>query len=347
MEKKLSRTEILTLFQHLHNLVKSGLPLDSSLREVAKEFKGPLKTAAEDISGRLAKGQSLPEALSIPQVGVNRYLTALLDAGVKSGNLSQVLYDIIALYQRKLRAEGKILANCRYPFMVMGILILLSLIMFTKLLPEIMNVYSLLGVYQVPQITEISFSISKALTSNVLLLIFIILLAAFFITNIWTLEIFKGLRSRMELLIPVVSLMVYYDSISIFSRSLSRMLKQNIPLNDALRLSKMTLRNMVYQDSVKRIADEVEKGKKFSEVVKESKFIPAGVSWSITLSEERGDLSTTLEEVANLYDEKFQDVSDLTAGYIEPVLLIIVGVFLGILIISCYLPLFNIPKIIG
>ncbi|MCD6386226.1 type II secretion system F family protein [Candidatus Sumerlaeota bacterium] len=347
MPNRLKKSELIALCQHLLNVVKSGLPLDSSLREIAREFRGRLKIAAEEISEQLSRGASLTEALSTTRVGINPYLIAMLKAGEQTGNLSEVLYDIITLYQRNLRTERRIIANCRYPFLVFAIAISLIIVIMVKLLPKMNEVYIQLGVRHLPALTEFFLEIGHFLRHYyvVTAVIFIVLFSL--ATNFWTLSIFRRLRSSIELMMPVVASMVYYDAISTFSRVLSRLLKSKVPLPDALRLSKLALRNTSLQGAVEKIGDEVSKGKRFSDAVAEVDFLPPGVCWSIKVSETRGDLEDTLAGVAELYDEKFQDISDLTAGYIEPFLIIFVGLIIGMAVVSFYLPLFTIPKILG
>lgn len=347
MPNRLKKSELLALCQHLLNIVKSGMPLDTSLREIAREFKGRLKTTAEEISEHINRGASLTEALSSATVSINPYLIAMLKAGEHTGNLTEVLYDIITLYQRNLRTERKIIANCRYPFLVLAIAVSLVIVIMVKLLPQMHRVYLDLGVHHLPALTEFYLQIGFFLRHYYVVTIAIFVVLFCLATNFWTLSIFQGVRSAVELMIPVVSSMVYYDAIGTFSQALSRLLKSKVPLPEALRLSKMTLRNTSFQRAVEKISDEVSKGKRFSDAVAEVSFLPPGVCWSIKVSEKRGDLEETLAGIAELYDEKFRDFGELTAGYIEPFLLIFIGLFIGTGVVSFYLPLFTIPKILG
>ncbi|MCX7766493.1 MAG: type II secretion system F family protein, partial [Candidatus Sumerlaeia bacterium] len=98
---------------------------------------------------------------------------------------------------------------------------------------------------------------------------------------------------------------------------------------------------------LERATVEVEKGKKLSTALAEVGIFPPSFVWAIQTSEDRGDLDFVLTELANLYDDKFDNLSQMVYGYLEPILIIFIGIFWGIVIYSFYQPLFTIPKILG
>lgn len=348
MRKKLTREEILILLENIYNIVKSGLPLDSALRELGRESKGRLKASAEDIATRLQQGLSLSKALEAAATGISRYLLAMMQIGEDGGNLPEVLNDIIKFYHRHLHTHRRIVAASRYPFLILSIAFFFTIIVIVFLLPQIKEVFRQLGATErLPWITLIFLRIGDVLRHYILADILIGIILLTLITNFWTLSIFRGIRSHLELAIPMVGKMVYFDSLSTFSRSLAHLLKRKIPLPNALLLSRLTIRNITFHQPLEKVAEEVGKGKRLSTALMETGIVPSSFAWTIEMSENRGDLEFVLQEVANLYEEKFDNLAQVVFVYFEPLLLIFVGVLIGIIIASFYYPLFMISRLIG
>lgn len=347
MARKLNRDEILTLLEHLYNIIQSGLPLDTALLEFARESKGRLKSYAEKMASQLQQGVSLSETFADQKLGINRYILTMIQIGEKGGNLSEVLADVIKFYRHHLHTQRQIISATRYPSMVLGISLLFIIFMIMFILPQLREVYKLIGKSELPALTNLFITIGYYIKKYIILDIIIVAILITLITNFWTLSVFKQLRSHLELAIPIFGQMIYYNNIGIFSRALAHLLKRKIPLPNALVLAKLTLRNTTFHSPLDRVTVEVEKGKKLSTALAEIHLFPPGYVWAIQTSENRGDLDFVLTELANLYDDKFDNLSQTVQAYLEPLLLIFIGTFLGIIIYSFYHPLFTIPKILG
>ncbi len=342
----IKKADELELYQHLLNIARSGLPMNEALKKLAAECSGPLKEVSGRIASKIEQGERLSKALKDTGAGLNPYYIAMIKAGEESGNLPVVLYDTVMQYQRNLKAEHKILSNCRYPFVVVTVSSLLLIGIFIFVIPRLQDIFVRLNYKEYPFLTTVILEISRFFRHNWFVPIVIIAFFALLATNFWTIHFIKALRSWLELRLPFVSRMVYYQSLSTFSRGLSRMLHAGVPLPEALRLTGLTIHNNSFYKSIEWLAEEVEKGKKFSETLQLEPYFPEGIQWSIKIGEERGELEEILEETAVLYDGKFDDAADTAANWMEPILLLVIGSFTALILLGIYLPFFHLSDML-
>lgn len=344
--KKLSKEDLIRLNKELHAIVKAGMPMDEGLKHLAKELDGWLKPLVEDLQRRVEKGESLSAALAARKDLLEDYYVTMVRAGEESGNLGKVLLNIIAGYQRSLAVERTIRASCRYPLIILCIFAVILSAIFMYVLPHFANIYAYMNA-ELPWPTSLFIILSEFLQHYYLLILVVLVCLAVLLYLFVRTKPGRMLLDGLLLRLPFIGSIVYFDLISTFARNLANLLTSNVPLDTALHLTRGTLRNSIGQMMVARIEAYVTKGKTIASALEENRYCPPATIWMIKTAEERGDLENVLYDVAQYYDDRYYELREETFHYIEPFLIVLLGLVVGIMVISLYLPLFTIPKILG
>ena len=344
--KKLSKEDLIRLNKELHAIVKAGMPMDEGLRHLAKELDGRLKALVNDLLRRIEKGESLSTALGARKDMLEDYYITMVRAGEESGNLGKVLLNVIAGYQRSLAVERTLRASCRYPMVIACLFIAIFSLILTIVLPHFDRIYAQMGA-ELPWITAFFLSLSLTLRFHYLEIIAVVVGVIALLYILWRTKPGRVFLDGLLLRLPFIGSIAYFDLISTFARNLANLLTSNVPLDTALHLTRGTLRNSAGQKMVARIEEYVAKGKTIASALEENRYCPPSTIWMIKTGEERGDLENVLYDLAQYYDEKYYELREEAFHYIEPFLIILLGIIIGIMVISLYLPLFTIPKILG
>jgi type IV pilus assembly protein PilC len=344
--KKLSKEDLIRLNKELHAIVKAGMPMDEGLRHLAKELDGQLKPMVEDLQRRIEKGESLSAALAARKDLLEDYYIAMVRAGEESGNLGKVLLNIIAGYQRSLAVERTIRTSCRYPVIILCLFLVIFSLILIKVLPQFAEIYAYMGA-EIPGPAAFFITLSTLLRLHYLKILAVVIGVVVIVYLFGRTKPGRTFLDALLLRLPFIGSIAYFDLISTFARNLANLLTSNVPLDAALRLTRSTLRNSVGQMMVARIEEYVSKGKTIAAALEENRYCPPATIWMIKTAEERGDLENVLYDVAQYYDDRYYELREETFHYIEPFLIVLLGLVIGFMVISLYLPLFTIPKIIG
>ncbi len=344
--KKISKEDLIRLNKELHAIVKAGMPMDEGLRHLAKELDGRLKPLVEDLQRRIEKGESLSAALAARKDVLEDYYITMIRAGEESGNLGKVLLNVIAGYQRSLAVERTLRTSCRYPVVILCLFVVIFSLILINVIPQLEDVYTYMGA-ELPYATSFLFDLSHLLRFHYLKLLAVVVGVVIIIYLLARTKPGRTFLDALFLRLPFIGSIVYFDLISTFARNLANLLTSNVPLDTALRLTRGTLRNSVGRMMVARIEEYVTKGKTIASALEENRYCPPATVWMIKTAEERGNLEDVLYDVAQYYDERYYELREEAFHYIEPFLIVLLGLVIGFMVISLYLPLFAIPRLIG
>ena len=339
---RLSLREFLVFNQEFLALVKAGLPVLKIFDLLAERAVTPhLQKALRGVRAEIRGGASISEALSRYQ----RYFPDLYRASVRSGEqtgaLAEVLKRYIAYLKLVIAVREKVVKALAYP----AFLIVVGA-----------AVVSFLVLYVVPTFSEIYGQNKAALPGPTRMLLAVVdagqrwlpwlaggtlalaLLLAQWLRTPWL----RAHLDRVGLHLPLIGDVLLKNQIVRFTRTLSTILAGGIPLLAALKLTSGTLTNSVIARAVLRATDRVKEGMRLSVALREERFLPPMTLEMIEVGETTGALEGMLQDVAEFHEGELDlRLSQLTT-WIEPVLLLIMGLIVGGIVIVMYLPVFQI-----
>jgi type IV pilus assembly protein PilC len=345
--RKISAKDIAFFSRQLATMMKSGVPIVSSLEIIAggqknPKFKDLINTLRADIEG----GSSIYEALSKHPVQFDELYRNLVKAGESAGVLDTVL-DTIATYKENIESlKGKIKKALFYPAMVVAAALLVSAILLVFVVPQFEEVFKGFGA-DLPAFTKFIVGISRFMVSYwwLLLLIVVGTIVTFIFFKKRSMA-FSHFLDRTILRVPVIGKIMHEAALARFARTLAVTFAAGVPLVEALDSVAGATGNTVYENAVKRVRDDVSVGYPVNMAMKQTGLFPHMVIQMTAIGEEAGALDAMLYKVAEFYEQEVNNAVDALASLIEPIIVVILGVIVGSMVIAMYLPIFKLAAVV-
>ena len=345
--RTISAKDIAFFSRQLATMMKSGVPIVSSLEIIAggqknPKFKDLVNTLRADIEG----GSSIYEALSKHPVQFDELYRNLVKAGESAGVLDTVL-DTIATYKENIESlKGKIKKALFYPAMVVAAALLVSAILLIFVVPQFEEVFKGFGA-DLPAFTKFIVGISRFMVGWwwLILLVTVGTIVAFIFFKKRS-PAFSHFLDRTILRMPVIGKIMHEAALARFARTLAVTFAAGVPLVGALDSVAGATGNTVYENAVKRVRDDVSVGYPVNMAMKQTGLFPHMVIQMTAIGEEAGALDAMLYKVAEFYEEEVNNAVDALASLIEPIIVVILGVIVGSMVIAMYLPIFKLAAVV-
>jgi type IV pilus assembly protein PilC len=344
-EKKIKDKDFILFNQELVALIKAGYPIVKSIDVILSRIKNHhFKELLMAIQSDLRAGKSLSEAFAPFEDQVSTVYLASLMAGERSANLDGTIKRYIDYAKIISHAKSKIRAALTYPTLLLFFSLLLLLILINFVIPRFSQFYADFE-SQLPGITRSLMTFSFFVKNHFLYLIAFVLslFIAYLImrrkenTRIWL--------HRIKLKIPYGRNIWLESAISLFCRTLSLLLEGGISLLASVRIASKAVPNTFLQHLMAGLPDSIKNGESLSEsLIKAQFFTPLAIDM-IRIGESSANLEGMLADVADVYDERIRGRIDTFVSLIEPVVIIFMGLIVAAMLLSVYLPIFNVIQV--
>jgi type IV pilus assembly protein PilC len=340
--QKVIKPEDFILFnQQFVALIRAGLPILKGLDLLKERISNLLlRQHIMDVRDRVHSGALLSEALRAQGIFPTVY-TASIYAGERSGNLVEVINRYVQYEKTILTVRKRFLNSLIYPAFLVVLAIVMIAVILTYVIPQFASLYSGLNV-PLPMTTQVLIAISDALRRHMLLILPLV------IGGLAALKIWGGTSrgehfwDEVKLKAPIVGSLWTMFSMAQLSRTLATLLQGGIPLVAALEVARDASGNRVIGDSIRDAIIQVREGKSLSDSLERSGHFPDLALEMIRVGEQTGSLPDMLNHVADFYDEDVNIRGAALLSWVEPVILIFVAVFIAVVLISLYMPVFSI-----
>jgi len=341
----LSFNEVERFLTDLSALIRAGIPVPDGLKRLSSEMTSErLKQLVQEVGGATAQGQSLAQALDGASVGVPKSLISLFRSAESVGTATGSLLTFTATHSRRLREHRSRIATVMfYPWLVL--LAILGIVLFLSLavVPRFEDIFKQLGA-ELPWLTQRFVDLSGLLRTNFFVQATYLLVVLAAIAVAVSEQLRDQIFSRLSLA-PGYSSLVALSDAAIVMKYLGVMLRNGLPLPDALRSISLSVSLNSSRESIERMAEAAEKGQPTSPHL--SPLFPATVVHLYQQGESTGRLPEVCESLGDWADQTFEQHGRRIAGFAEPAIILIVFVFIAMMLISLYLPLFSIPRLVG
>ncbi len=346
--RRVPTTEFLVFNQELATLLKAGLPLVQSLDILRKRVPNPLfRAALDDVYEKVRSGTALSEAFEAQKLFSGVY-TASLMAGEKSGSLEQVIRRYVQHVKVLASVRSHIISALIYPAVLVLLAgVVVSLIVF-KVVPEFAEFYKDMGHgHELPLSTRIVVAISTNLISSAGL-IFASLAAIIVGGALWIRQPSARRRVHRAILkLPYFGPLTRKFMTAQVSRTLATLLSGGIPLVNSLDIAARAVGNKAMAESLGGVAKQVREGGSLAQALSERDLFPHVAVEMVEVGESTGALAEMLNSVADFYDEENETSLTRFSDLVQPVLLIVMGILIAGLLMSLYMPLFQLSSVTG
>lgn len=343
----IKQIEVITLTKNLSAMLTAGLSLSRALSVIERQSSNKyVRKAVGELIEAVKKGSSFHEALALhPKIFSGLYV-AMAKAGEESGSLAEALQIVSLQMDRSYALIRKIRGAMIYPAVVIFAIIVVAILMLIYVVPTLTDTFRSLGV-AVPLATRVIVAASDFLVSHTALVIPALLLfiggiVAFLRSNAGGLFIL-----RVSLHLPVIGDMVRETYSARASRTLASLLSSGVPVLDALSITEEVVRAAPFAAVLKEAGARVKKGEPLSAAfVEHAKLYPVLVGDMIAVGEETGKLAEMLRRTAEFYEEDVSEKTKDLSTVIEPILILLIGIFVGIFAVAMIAPIYSISSAI-
>jgi len=326
--------------QQFLTLVRAGLPIVQALELLAKRQRNQyFRMLLEDVRDRTKGGELISDAFEKQGAFPKIYSTTLM-AGEKSGNLDEVLTRYVSFQRLALSFRKKLISSLVYPvILVVGVFALITMLV-TFVIPKFADLFTDLG-QRLPPMTE--FTINTAMTAKRYLpFIVIAVILIYLLLKRWA-KTHQGSEflDRIKLNMPIVGSIWQRYQIAVFSRMMATLLSGGLPLVTALETAGQSMSSRLIVKGIDEASRSVREGQSLAQSLEKTEVFPALAVEMVEVGEATGALPTMLSSVAEFYEEDVQSALSAAMSLIEPAILVFMGVVVGFILISLYLPIFS------
>lgn len=350
--KKVNAKELAVFTRQFSVMIDAGLPLVQCLDILAEQqnnvfFKETLRQVRQNVE----EGSTLYAALEKHPKVFDPLYTHMVEAGETGGVLDLILQRLATLIEKVVKLKRSIISASIYPAAVILVAIAAIAVILIVVIPQFEQIFiGLLGPGEaLPLPTRIVMAISGFLAGWGGLGTLAFLIGA----SVGIRAYYKTEKGRWQidsllLKAPIIGPLLRKIAVARFSRILSTLLSSGVPILQSLDITSKTAGNVIIEDAILKVRAGVERGENFVDPLKATKVFPHMVGQMIGVGEQTGALDSMLGKIADFYEEEVDSaIADLLA-MIEPVLIAFLGVTIGGIVISMYLPLFTlIGKLAG
>jgi type IV pilus assembly protein PilC len=344
-EKKIKDKDFILFNQELVALIKAGYPIVKSIDTILSRIKNHhLKELLMAVQSDIRSGKSLSEAFAPYEDEFSTVYLASLMAGERSANLDGTIKRYIDYAKIISVAKSKIRAALTYPSLLLTFSLVLLSILVTFVIPRFSQFYADFE-SQLPGVTRSLMALSFFIKDHLLyLFIFVFLL---FIGYLWMKrkESTQILLHRAKLRIPYGRIIWLESAISLFCRTLSLLLEGGISLLTAVGIASKAVPNKYLQHLMRGLPDSIKNGESLSDSLAKAQFFTPLAIDMIRIGESSANLEGLLGDVADVYDDRIRRRIDTFVSLIEPVIIIFMGLIVAGMLLSVYLPIFNVIQV--
>jgi len=327
--------------QQFLTLIKAGLPILNSLDLLIKRQKdGKLRSLLENVRDRVKSGELLSDAFAAQGVFPKIYTTTLM-AGEKSGNMEEVLSRYIAFQRLALTFKKKLAVSLVYPALLVTVVLCMIVFLVTYVVPQFAKLFENLNA-QLPTITVFMLAVGTHAQQYAPFALMALIAVAFFLWRWKSTDKGAAWIDSAILKLPLMGDIWLKYQVANFSRMLSTLLQGGMPLVPSLETAGASTSSRSMLNGIVEATARVREGQPLARSLEELKIFPDLSVEMIEVGESTGALPAMLNSVAEFYEEDVQTALGAAMALIEPVILIIMAVFVGGVLISLYLPIFTI-----
>jgi general secretion pathway protein F len=344
---RVSTRDLAIMTRQFAVLLHAGMPMVEALHALIDQTSRPaLRAAIYDIRDRVNSGAALADAMQAhPRIFSNLYIN-MVRAGEISGTLEAVLFRLAEIIEHQAKMKAQILSALAYPvfmaFFAVAVIVFLMLV----IVPRITDIFDKQET-ELPMLTEVLINGSEFIGRYWILM----LLAAGGIFALWRFWVSreKGRRQwdRLKLRFPLYGMLHMKLVCARFTRTLGTMLQSGLNMLPALEVVNTVLDNAWIQQHMDDVKAGVRRGRDLAQPLKETGLFPPMMIHMVELGQRSGEIEDMLIQVANTYDEDVRLTIDAVVGLLEPVIIIVMGIFVAFLVLAILLPILKMSTNVG
>jgi type IV pilus assembly protein PilC len=333
--------EIAIFTRQFSVMIDAGLPLVQCLEILGSQQKNrSFQRVLFEVRQDVESGSTLADALRKHPKVFNDLFCNMIAAGEAGGILDTILQRMSSYIEKRVKLQSAVRSAMIYPAAVITIAVGVVVIILWKVIPTFAALFEGLGA-QLPLPTRITIAVSKFLGRYMWLLVLLMGAGAFSLFQYH--KTYRGKRQidQIVLKLPVLGILMRKIAVARFCRTLGTLLTSGVPILDGLEITARTSGNSIVEDAIMATRKSIEEGKTISQPLEETDVFPPMVIQMISVGEQTGALDAMLSKIADFYEDEVDEAVENLMSLLEPVMIVFLGVMIGGIVISMYMPMFS------
>ena len=337
--------DIVVFTRQFATMIDAGLPIVQCLQILgAQSDSKPFRKVIGGIKDDVESGTTLAEAIRKHTRVFSELYTSMVQAGEIGGILDTILVRLAAYLEKASKLKSKIKGAMIYPSCIVAAAVLVTATLLIWVIPVFADVFSSFG-HRLPAPTQFVINLSNFTIEHVWYLMAVPVIAAVAIRYAYRTEEGHFWIDRFLLRVPVFGALIRKSAVARFSRTLGTLVSSGVPILDALVITARTAGNKVVERAIMMARTSISSGRTIAEPLTESKVFPPMVCQMISVGETTGALDTMLQKIADFYEDEVDNTVANLMSLLEPAVILFLGVVIGGLVISMYLPIFQLGAV--
>ncbi|RMG69387.1 MAG: type II secretion system protein GspF [Nitrospirae bacterium] len=342
--KRVNTKDLQVFTDELASLLESGLQIDRAIGVLAEHSeKELLREILNEVNRDIKRGMTLSQALSKHKIFPRLYIN-MVRAGEAGGILEPVLRRIAAFLETTNTFKEEILSALVYPILLTLVGSGAIAVLMLYVIPKFAIIFEEMG-QSLPLPTLILMNLSKTVASYWWVVVGAVVFAVYGLKRYAATEEGRINIDRALIKIPIVSKLQMRIYISRFSRTMGTLLKSGVPILTAIRISREVVGNQLISDQLSVLEEGVRKGRGITAPLRESRVFPEVVLQMVAVGEEAGRLEDTFIKIAERFEAESKAMIKRLISFIEPAIILIMGLVVGFIVVSMLLAIFSINEI--
>jgi type IV pilus assembly protein PilC len=340
--KSVKMDDKMTFFQQLSTLISSGTPLLQAIKISAEQSQSiRMRRILEEIASRIAAGSSLNGAAALyPQV-FERHWIEVIRTGEITGKMSAVLIDLNRQIRESRETKRKVIGSLMYPVMLVIFAITAVTVMLWLVVPTFAAMFKDMGA-ELPAITQFVVDASGFLVKYGIYMLLGMIGVAFGFRKFMKTELGRRRVGGVGLAVPLVGQLMVESAMYRFASNIALLLKSGIPMIETLHaLEGVFYANPIYRDALARVQGRVASGRPLATSLEETGLFTTMMTNMVRIGEGSGQLAAVMDQIAPYYKEKMEGLVSKVTKLMEPIIIVGMGVTIAGLMMSIYMPMFE------
>ena len=326
------------------SILKAGVPVTTALSMMEEQTGNKqLAAAVRDMEGEVEKGHALASAMVKHKKLFPPILISMVRAGEESGNLENVFIQMEAYFEKAQKTKSAVTKTMIYPVILLIVMIVVMIVMMTMIVPMFMETFNSLGT-ELPPLTQKVVAFSSWMGRWWWLLLLIVAALAAGAALYGRTQSGRHVFGMIALKTPVLGKLIVRSSCATMCRMLSLLLASGLTLLEALELASANMSNIYFEEAIQTARNLVSEGWSLNVALRDTGRFPPLVTNMVSVGENSGDLQGVLAKLADFYDQEVSDQTAKLLALLEPMIILVMAVFVIIIVFSIYLPMLDMTK---
>ena len=336
-----SQKEIAIFVRQFSVMIDAGLPLVQCLEILGSQQKNRVfQKVLFQVRQDVESGSTLSDSLRKHPKTFNDLFCNMIAAGESGGILDTILQRLAAYIEKAVKLKAAVRSAMIYPVAVITIAIGVVVIILWKVIPTFAMLFQGLGA-TLPLQTRITIAVSNFLGRFMPIIVLAMGAACFFLNRYY--KTHKGRRQidATILKVPVLGDLMRKIAVARFCRTLGTLIQSGVPILEGLEITARTSGNSIVEDAIMATRKSIEEGKTIAGPLEETGVFPSMVVQMISVGEQTGALDAMLSKIADFYEDEVDEAVENLMALLEPVMILFLGIMIGGIVISMYMPMFS------